>query len=268
MTDTVPEGDERQRIHTLALHERARRMVAASFREFLHYWHFKNRETGEVRTFLPCLHADPDHQEHEAELWEGQDAFVETMEQYPRLYALKAGKLGFTELECAYDAHVALFRQANARVHVFSMGDRASQDVLAYIRFGLTHLPAFLRPTLLARPTQATQDVKTRGDTMHQLSFEGKLAPDDVRIIASYPAGANVSVDQTCQHAHVDELARMPFPKQTWQAVHSTIAPGGSCHVVTRGAGEDNYAAELWQQIEDGDGELYPFFQPYSTCRV
>lgn len=254
-----------RRFRTEIMQERVRRTVAASFREFLHYWHFKNRETGEVRTFLPCLVTDEGHEEHEAELWEGQDAFVAAMEQHPRLYALKAGKLGFTELECAYDGWVALFRQANARVHVFSMGDRASQDVLAYIRFGLTHLPVFLRPTLLARPTVATQDVKTRGDTMHQLSFEGKLAPDDIRIIASYPAGANVSVDQTCQHAHVDELARMPFPKQTWQAVHSTVAPGGSCHIVTRGAGEDNFGAELWLQIEDGSGEIFPFFQPYTA---
>lgn len=262
MTDS---DADQARIHAAAIQERARRRAAASFREFLHYWHFENRDIGEIQTFLPCLHADPDHKEHPHSLWPGQEAFIAAMEEHPRIFALKAGKLGFTELECAYDAWVALFGSANARVHVFSMRDDASQEVLKWIRFGLTHLPAFMRPQLLSRPSDATQDVKTQGDTLHRLQFEGRTGPDDLRTIVSYPAGAHVSVDQVCQHAHVDELAKMPFPQRTWPAVHSTIAPGGSCHIVTRGAGDDNFVSELWRQIEDGEGEMFPFFQPYTA---
>jgi hypothetical protein len=219
-----------------------------------------------VRTFLSCLSDDEGHEAHEDEIWDGQEEFVAAMKQHPRLFALKAGKLGFTELECAFDGWVALFRQPNARVHVFSRGDLAAQEVLGYIRFGLTHLPLFIRPRLLARPTDAEQaGRKSRGDTLHQLQFEGQAAVDDLRTVVSYPASRDVSIDQTATHAHVDELARMPFPEKTWQAVHSTIAPGGSCHIVTRGAGEDNYAAVLWKTVEAGASELHPFFQPYTA---
>jgi hypothetical protein len=271
VTPTLSRAEQLRQAEIAVAQEMARRAAAASFREFLHYWHFENRDTGLIQTFLPCLHAELGHKEHIDSLWPGQEEFIAAMGEHPYIFALKAGKLGFTELECAFDVWVALFGPPNARVHVFSMRDDASQEVLKWIRFGLIHLPAFLRPQLLSRPSDSPQDVKTQGDTLHRLQFEGRqwLPPekrtDDLRTIVSYPAGAHVSVDQVCQHAHVDELAKMPFPQRTWPAVRSTIAPTGSCHIVTRGAGDDNFVAELWRQIEDGSGQMYPFFQPWTA---
>ena len=224
---------------------RLRRHCAQSFANFLPYWQFVNRETGQVQAF--------------STLWPGQFSFVEAAEQYPWILALKAGKLGFTELECAYDAWVALFRGANVRVHVFSRDDRAAQELIGYIRFGLSHLPNALRPEFVDRLDTGEAGARTA----HSLKF--KTGPEDVRRIVSYAAGAHVSVDQTCQHAHVDELARMPFSKSTWSAVYTTVAPGGSCHVVTRGAGEGNYVATLWAAASAGSSQLYPFFQPWSA---
>lgn len=221
--------------------ERARRASRSSFLGFLPYWSFKSRETGEVLTF--------------EKLWVGQEAFARLMEQERFILALKAGKLGLTELECAYDAWVAFFGPPNGRVHLFSRDDRASQDLLSYIRFGLAHLPPGMRPELLDR--------EAGGDTTRSLKF--RLGEEDLRAIIAYAAGPTVSVDQTCQHAHVDELAKMPFPEKTWAAVFSTIAPGGSCHVVTRGAGDDNYVATLWRAALEGTSDLYPFFQPWTA---
>ena len=90
-----------------------RNACASSFRHFLHHWTFVNRETGRPQTF--------------SSLWAGQENAVAAMELHPWLYLLKAGKLGFTELECAYDAWVALYRHPNARVHLFSLDGSSSK---------------------------------------------------------------------------------------------------------------------------------------------
>ena len=60
-----------------------------SFVEWLRWWPFKNRETGKILTF--------------ASMWPGQRDLAEIMMANPWVFALKAGKLGFTEEECAWD---------------------------------------------------------------------------------------------------------------------------------------------------------------------
>lgn len=233
---------------------RKRKTLEESFLAFLPYWHFVVRDSssGEIVTFGPC----PEHgTDHPGELWPGQEQFAEAMLSHRWLYALKAGKLGFTELECAWDAWVALCGPPNARVHLFSMGDSASKELLSYIKFGISHLPDFIRPQFLVD--------EAGGVSAHSLKF--RLGPDDTRCIVTYPAAANVSVDVNCHHAHVDELAKMLFAKETWAAVASTIAPEGSCHVVTRGKGEAVFAAKLWKTALAGGSDLYPLFVPWTA---
>ena len=211
-----------------------------SFHHFLPHWHFKNRETGQVSSF--------------STLWPGQERFAELMEREPRILALKAGKLGFTELECAYDGWVALFRQQNARVHLFSRDALAAQELLGYVRFGLKHLPEWMQLQVLGD--------EAGGDTVTSLKLCS--GPDDVRSIVSYAAGPHVAIDQTATHSHVDELAHMLSPEKTWSAIQTTIAPNGSCHIVTRGAGDDNFVATLWAAAESGEASLVPFFAPWT----
>lgn len=236
------EPEERERLLREIEAEELRRSCSSSFRNFLQHWQFVNRETGEIRILGECL-------------WPGQDKFVDITQEHKWILALKAGKLGFTELECAYDAYVALFGPANARVHIFSRSDTASVELLEYIRFGLSRLPEAIRPNLLSQ--------EAGGDTTHSLRF--RLGPEDLRRIVCYPAGPHVSVDQSAQHAHVDELARMPFPDKTWPSVYSTIAPNGSCHIVTRGAGDADLVSSLWESAVNGSNQLYPFFQPWNA---
>jgi len=209
--------------------------VRASFFEFLHFWRFKNRETGAILAMN--------------ELWQGQQRFAELMMEEPRILALKAGKLGFTELECAYDAWIALFSQPNARVHLFSLNADSARDLLRYVDFGITHLPWFMQLPVLSR----TED-----------TLRLRAGPDDVRTIVSYAASPHAAIDQSATHSHVDELARMLHGQQTWQSVQSTIAPGGTCHIVTRGAGDANFVANLWEQATDGTAYLKPFFAAYT----
>lgn len=211
---------------------------AADFRHFLHHWIFVNRETGLPQSF--------------SNLWPGQENAVASMREYRWLYLLKAGKLGFTELECAFDAWVALYRQQNARVHLFSLDGSSSKALIRIVRFGIIHLPDWLGLPLLDGPG---------GDTTVSLILDGGL--DDHRVIMSYPATTDAAIDQTATHSHVDELARMPWPEQTWPSIESTVAPGGSVHIVSRGAGDQNYTRELWYEAVNGTSPLHPHFEPW-----
>ena len=210
---------------------------AQSFRHFLHHWMFKN-EAGVVQTF--------------ASLWSGQSNAVEAMRDHAWLYLLKAGKLGFTELECAYDGWVALYRHPNARVHLFSLDGGAAKALIKQVRFGLVHLPDWLGLSLLDGPG---------GDTTTSLTLDGGV--DDQRVIMSYPATTDAAIDQTAHHSHVDELARMPWPDQTWASIESTVAPGGSVHIVSRGAGDQNFGRELWYEAVNGASPLHPHFEAW-----
>lgn len=218
--------------------ELKRRLALRHFRYFLPHWQFVDKETGQVLSFTAT------------EIWPGQRLLAEATEKCPRIVALKAGKLGFTELECAFDAWRAL-GSPNARVHIFSRVGSAAEENLEKVRFGLRHLPRWLRPRLLA--------TEAGGDTTVSLKFRPR-GPDDLRTIVSYTAAPNASIEQTAIHVHVDELARMAFPERTWQAIASTIAPEGTCHIVSRGAGDDNYLAVLWDAAVQGVSRYHPVF--------
>lgn len=232
--------------------ERTRRSALKTFETFLPYWHFIDRETGDLKTFGRCpLHGE----EHGGEVWAGQRAFIDAIKEHDWLYALKAGKLGFTELECAFDAWRAMAGPKNARVHLFSRDDRASQQLLSYVEFGLARLPEWLRPMFLQE--------EAGGKSAHSLRF--RLASDDVRTVVSYAAAAEVSIDLTCHHAHLDELAVMQFAERIWSSVYTTVAPYGTCHVATRGRGEHVFAARLWKMAIAGTARLFPFFTPWQA---
>ena len=210
-----------------------------SFHAFRPYWRFKNRETGEIRSFET--------------LWPGQRRLADAMGAHPWILALKAGKLGFTELECAFDAWVAL-RRPNARVHVFSKDLAAAQDLMSYIRFGLARLPPWLRLPI----------ADGRGsDTSRSLRLT--VGPDDERTIVCYASSRRVAIDQSASHSHVDELAHMLFAEQTWSSIQTTIAPGGSVRIVTRGAADDDYVATLWEAAQLGVSRIHPVFEPWNA---
>lgn len=210
-----------------------------SFGHFLRHWYFRNRETGEWQTF--------------GTLWPGQVRAAEAMEAHPWLFLLKAGKLGFTELECAFDGWVLRFRQQNARVHLFSLDGPASKSLLKIVKDGMRRLPPYMR--LRQKVGEAG------GDTTTSAAYYGPGGgDDDERTIKSYPATTSAAIDQTATHSHVDELARMPWPEETWSSIESTVPRHGSVHIVTRGAGDQNYTANLWAAAEEGTTPLKPVF--------
>ncbi len=241
MQATVTPAAKQQTAQAQAITEIRKERCRRSFCYFLQYWQFVNRENGQILSFQ--------------NLWRGQKQLADLMESTPWIIALKAGKLGFTELECAYDGWVVLFRHANARVHLFSKDQRASMENLEIVRFGLTHLPDWLKPEFLER--------EPGGDNATSLKF--RIAADDVRTIVSYPANQNVSINQSATHVHIDELAHMQFDEHVWGAVQTTVAPDGSLHIVSRGHGDYGQMAKLWQAAQQSGSRLRPHFSPWTA---
>lgn len=200
------------------------------FREFLNHWHFRNQNTGEIAILGEIL-------------WAGQEKFVEAVETEDKLYALKARKLGYTTIECAWDAYVARFRDVNARVHLFSRRQASANELLEAVVFGLKRLPAWMQ---LPVSSANKDEVRLYANA------------NDERIIKAYPADEDTAVEATCSHGHVDEWARMGNPRRVWQAIEPSMA--GSCHIITTGMGPANFPASFWRKTMAGDSGFKDFF--------
>lgn len=251
------------------------RQFPEGFFAFAKHWRFKNRENGRILTF-----ADP---------WPGQRIFMQLMIEIQRLainradwlgiFALKAGKLGFTEIECCWDGYVAWAARASCRVHLFSKEEQAAKDMLALVRFGLKMLePSFGVRFLDSSSREIEADragVKEFRFTV--LRSDGSRDYGDERRILAYATGKFPAINESCSHAHVDEWCHMENPKDAWGAIETTISPEGSAHIVSRGAGEHEYVENTWKAAVQststreaggslaGASKLSGYFAPYSA---
>ncbi len=205
-----------------------------SFLEWLRWWPFKNRETGEILTF--------------ASMWPGQRDLAQIMMDNPWVFALKAGKLGFTEEECAWDGWIARFKP-NSRIHIYSKEAESAKLILGFVRFGLQNIHSALR-----LPMQAGTKV-----------LELRASETDIRTIASYPSNSSKGtpgIDQTATHVHLDELSHVEDPETLYSDVSTIVPPGGSLHIVTRGRGDAVYTKELWEKCGNNGGgsRMHGFF--------
>lgn len=204
--------------------------VHGSFREFLKLWKYLNQETGEVL-------------ELGADLWDSQEEACEAVMNADRLFFLKARKLGLTTICVAYCGWACRFRDANARVHIFSRRTEAAAEALAAVVFGLNRLPDWMR-------LPSSKD--------NQLEYVMEAGPDDRRMLHAYPTSEETAVEATATHAFVDELARMRNPRLVWQAIEPSFA--GSAHIATTGRGPVNYASNLYRKCLSGDSDFIPIF--------
>lgn len=205
-------------------------LAATDFREFIKHWHFRSDVLGEVVCMGDVL-------------WESQEMFIQAAKSASWVFFLKARKLGETTIECAWDAWVLRFRDANARVHLFSRRDDAAQELLAMVKLGLSKLPDYMQLPIVK-------------NTTHELELNA--GADDRRLVKAYPANEETAVESTCTHGHVDEWARMKNPRKVWQAIEPSMA--GTCHIVTTGLGPVNFSAEFWRRAEAGLNPFLPFF--------
>ena len=191
-----------------------------SFRRFLDYWYFLDQDTGVVR----CLGQ---------ELWDAQEEFVSVVDRENWIFNLKARQLGFTTIECAYDAWVARVRGGgrNARVHVFSKRETEAISLLARVTYGYKRLPWWMQLPV---------------STDRLSCFAIKATKDDIRQIYAYPADNDTARGETCTHAHIDEWAFMGSPQRVWQSIEPSAA--GTIHFITTGQGPANYTSAFWRR--------------------
>lgn len=201
--------------------------VRASFRDFLPYWRFQNRETGDV---FPLR------------LWPGQEKFIAVMEAARWIVDLKAGKQGHSELECAYDMWASYTGPQGNRVHIFSDGAEEAKEFLEIVKFGLLRLPHWFGVVLMTG--------EPGGETARSVRY--RMGPDDVRTIVAYPARPGASINQSAWHVHCDELSKMQFGDIVLAGIQTTIADGGSLHVVSRGRSPDDAMAMEWERALGG----------------
>ena len=212
---------------------------AEAFRAFLSLWRFRAQETMDIRLLGEGL-------------WPAQELLIEEIASHPHVYALKARKLGHSTIACAYDAFVLRFRDQNARVHLFSRGERAALELLTAVRFGLDRLPSWLR----------LPAVRT---TMREVEYDA--GRNDRRLVVCYPTTDAVAVEATATHSHIDEWSDMPRPDVVYQSLEPTFtAPGCTSLIVTTGAGPANPSADYWRRCLAGDGLHRPLFIP-ATAR-
>ena len=214
-------------------------------REFLRRWHFVNRETGEELTF--------------AQLWPGQEKLLEAGRRHRFLFALKAGKLGFSELACAWDAYRALTAHPHARVHILSKDLSSARALLSWVRYGLERLPPAWGVRLVAE--------EAGGATTTELRIWAPwFAPDDRRVIRSYASEARAAIDQTAAHTHADEFCHLDAGRQEmlFRSLMSTVEPEtGTFWIVSRGAGP-NFGADLFRGAQAGANQFHPLFAPWT----
>jgi hypothetical protein len=210
-----------------------------AFRAWLSVWKFRSGEDKAIRTLGE-------------EMWEGQRGLADTLATANFTYILKARKLGQSTLCVSYAGFCARVRDEHARVHAYSYRERASLRLLEQIRFGLDHLPEFLRLPL-------------ERETRQELVFDA--GADDERTIVSYPMSKNTSIEETSTHALLDEFAFWPDTETTFGRLEPTFtADGATATLVTTGNGPANFATLLWNQCKDGDGIFEPVFLP-ATAR-
>lgn len=231
------------------------------FHAWLRHWAFKNRESGDILTFRS--------------MWPGQAEFADKMIEVARhaqeirewlgIFALKAGKLGFTELECAWDGYVAWARR-NARVHVFSKEGESAKAMLALVKFGLQRMePAWGIRFVGSDNREIEPDRAGVSVLRFAVLLYGQRDLADTRSVWAYSTGTFPSIDQSAFHSHIDEWAHMQDPGMVWGAVATTIAPSGTCHIVTRGAGEFKDVEDVWKAAVAKSSKLEAYFAPYTA---
>lgn len=210
----------------------ALRRAAVDFRYFLNFWWFIPE--GKQKH---CLGDG---------MWEAQEVFADRAMLNAWIFFLKARQLGESTIECAFDAWRLRFGGPNSRVHITSRTDVEAIGLKDDVLFGLAHLPEWMQ-------------LPTKKETSSEWIFDA--GEDDERTIHAYPT-SSPGRGETCTHAHLDEWADMLNPTKVWSAVEPSVAPEGTCHIVTTGMGPQNYTSAYWRKClaGDTDHEVFPCF--------
>ena len=141
------------------------------------------------------------------ESWDYLEDLLETFENNKEIIILKARQLGISWLVAGYALWTVLFK-GNARVLMFSKGERESWELVDKCKFIYDNLPSYLQVEI----------VNQRRDG---LSFRNGSS------IKAYPSTKSAGVGETATLVIRDELAFHPFADLNFFAVGPTVDAGG-----------------------------------------
>ena len=169
-------------------------------------------------------------------LWDFQRRVVAELRSQTHLVVLKARQLGLSWLTLAYALWCATCRPGFT-VLIISRNLGAGIELLERVRFMYALLPDELQTPIV---------IDTNNQQMPMLTFA-----NGSRII-SLPCGPDAGSGLTAQLIIADEVAKWLWPEETFTALLSVIAGGGTMAVVSTAKGTSNYFANLWKEAQPG----------------
>lgn len=197
----------------------------------------------------------PDDEETEPRLclpWRGIVDLNRAIAQHGRVIGLKSRKIGFTTTGLSFALRLQTV-QAFSRSHAFSYRDDAAKELKRRLKFAWSRLPDYLRLPRLE-------------DNDHVLALDGSKQSglqDDVRLFKVYPTTEDVSAEEVCDYALIDEGARMPMGRLTelMAAVEPTVKT--YLLLISSGKGPTGDFADVWRAAKAGNVNLTPMFFPW-----
>lgn len=168
------------------------------------------------------------------------------------MLGLKSRKIGFTTAGLARALHVATFR-SYSRSHLFSYRDDAAIGLIERVKFAHARLPEELKLPI----------VRSNDHEIHLAGYRFTHDEGDVRVIKAYPTTEDVSADEVCDFALIDEAARISRFNELYAAIEPTLTD--LLLVISSGRGPEGDFAETWRAAKSGDIRLAARFYPYTA---
>lgn len=186
--------------------------------------------------------------------WPAQRDVMSVIENNPKVWVLKARRLGLTWLVLHYGLWIAAFSETspNSRILVFCKTGGDAGKLLSRIRAIHDRMPPWLR-------------VETGRDSVHTLSMPGRGSE-----VMALPAVEGAARQETAALVILDEFA---FPRNraaagVWTAIQPTIEGGGQLVGISTGngrSGDGEAFAQIWDNAASHKSGLTPVFLPWSA---
>lgn len=156
---------------------------------------------------------------------------------------LKARQIGWSTSTGAFSWWETYFH-SDREILFISRGEREAQDLLAKVKYGLQHLPDWVR----ARGPRQLNDSKLRIDFSNGSS------------IISLPSASDPARGSSAYRIVVDEWAFLPNPDEAWASIEPVADVGGRITGLSTANGYGNFFHTLWVGATTGTNQFAPMF--------
>ena len=159
---------------------------------------------------------------------------------------LKARQIGWSTIVAAHSWWLAWFG-SDREILLISRGEREAGELLAKIKYGIDHLPEWVRK----RGPSVTSMTKSRIDF------------DNGSSIISLPSASNPARGFSGYLVIVDEWAFLQNPEEAWAAIEPVADVGGRIIGLSTANGYGNFFHDLWVGAETGTNQFVTMFHSW-----